>query len=364
MRRRKFLVCALAIHAAGCGGDAPVNKSETNTLTTNLFVGNGFYIPLTLQIAANNAAISQSDYCSVAVTSLEIRFTRPTVDGQGFETTNPGARVRFKTSVQAFSVSLNYTNLVTRLDTYNGFGVVLADGVIVQAFNRAQGVAGSIVVGVSLKTEFLRTIEVVMPYCASVDFTGLMLPAGGSISAASAPAAVRYVVGGDSITHGFSASTIDKTWMYILAVNKGWQCINHGYGGRQVDRADGTAMANLTPTVASYLIGYNNFAAQTALATFKTEFTAFVNNFRAINTAAKLYCITPLYTPNSFGALTIEMYRQQIRDALTTLGNSLNILVEGAGLALNDITSFPDNVHPSDVGAAQISISLQSVVIA
>ena len=324
--------------------------------------GQSYSFP-TVSYAADNVAFGASDYCAASVNSSRIRFTRPTVDGQGFEYANPGARVRFRTDSESINFRLDYTNLVTRPDTYNGVGLILVDGVQVDTFNRAQGAAGQISKMVVFGSTATRTIELVMPYCASVDFLGVDLVAGATLSASPARTATRYVAIGDSITHGFVVSDVGKEWAYKLAEAKGWQLINHGYGGRQCAPADGTTLAALNPDVATYLIGYNNFYPQTPLATFKASFKSFINNFRAVNTTTKLYCITPTWTPNSFGALTIEMYRQQIMDALTELGNPLNILVEGEALATSSVSRFPDNVHPNDIGAAEIAASLQSIVV-
>ena len=312
--------------------------------------------------APNNANITTSDFCIVSTDSNKTRFTRPTIDGQGFEFAAPGARVRFATNSANITVHLNYTNLIIRQDTYNGIGVVLSNGAQVGTFDRAIGAAGQITANVSFSSIALRNIEIVFPYCASVDFLGIDLDVGASLQAATARSAVRYVAIGDSITHGFSVSNIAQEWAYKLAVAKGWQMINHGYGGRQTEAADGTTLGNLAPTVATYLIGYNNFYPQTPLASFKAEFKAFINNFRAINTTAKLHCITPFWSPNSFGSLTLEMYRQQIRDALTELANTKNVLIEGEALATNSVTRFPDSVHPNDLGSSEIAANIAALV--
>jgi lysophospholipase L1-like esterase len=317
-----------------------------------------------MAIAANGAGINVSDYCgSVTIDASKISFTRPTVDGQGFEFANPGARVRFRTDSLAIRFKLQFTNLVTRLDTYNATTDIFVDGVKAAEFTRSQGAAGGLTYLLDLGTQVERDVEVVFPYSASVDFTGLDLMPGSTLGSAATRPATRLVTIGDSITHGFNVSGETTSWSFKLGALKNWQVINHGYGGRLCVPSDGTTLAALNPTVAIYLIGYNNFYPQVPLATFKADYKSFINNFRAVNTTAKLYCMTPTWTPNTFGALTIEMYRQQIRDALTELGNALNILVEGPSLATGDLARFPDGVHPNDAGALQMANSLNSIVV-
>lgn len=313
--------------------------------------------------APDDAAISYSDYCAVTVDSGHARFSRPVADGNGLETTNPAARVRFVTDAAWLTIRLQYTNLIESWFTpYNGVGLVLANGAAVTRFNRASGSAGPVNVYVSLGSTASRTIEVLMPHCASVDFLGIDLPAAATLSAAAARPSTRYVAMGDSITQGFYATELAATWAHILAVAKGYQLVNHGYGGRACVPSDGTVLGGLSPTLASYMIGYNDFGAQLALATFKANFTSFVNNFRAINTTAKLYCITPIYSPNT-NTLTLAQYRTQIVDALTALDNPLNVLVDGLSIMTNSVAYLQDGVHPNDAGEALIAAALNSIVI-
>lgn len=311
-------------------------------------------------VAPDDAAFNTSDHLGVAVTSSYIRFTRSTTDANGYQHCTPGARVRFNLDAAEFVIHLGYTGLVTRMDTYNGAGVVLADGEIAASFSFGQSV-GTLDVYVSLLNDNDKLIEVVFPYCASVDFLGVSIPESATVTAPAARASTILVAGGDSITHGFNASGVSLSWPYLLAKSKGWQLKNHGYGSRRVTAADGTAMANLSPSVVTYLIGYNNFVDQTALATFATTFTAFMTAFRSINTTAKVYCLTPLYSPNT-DTLTLEDYRDEIRDVVTALADPLTITVEGEALCDNDADAFPDTVHPSDSASAQIAVSLASAV--
>lgn len=313
------------------------------------------------QYLPDNAAFSYSDYCAVSVTSARARFTRPVVDGQGLEYVNPGARVRFVTNAPYLTINLQYTNQ-SLLSAYSGVGLILANGSLVTSFDRGAGAAGPLAVLVVLGSTASRTIEVIMPYAASVDFLGISLPYGSTFSAPAARPATRLVCGGDSITQGFFAGSIATQWSYGLAAAKGYQLINHGYGGRVCVPSDGTAIANLTPSLATYLIGYNDFLAQVPLATFKSNFTAFVNAFRAVaGSSVKLYCITPIYSPNTL-TIPLSGYRTQIVDALTTLANSNNVLVNGLSIMTNNTDRLSDTIHPNDLGSSEILASLTTIV--
>lgn len=314
----------------------------------------------------NHASISQSDHCTIATSnSTRISLSRPIVDGQDYNYFNPGARIaRFKTNSGYVGLKFDCTMLWTRIDTYNSIGWVFVNGVAYQPFNMILGTSGvtvPLMVELFLDQGIEKTIEVVCPYGTSLDFNGVDLETGASLLSAAPRPSTRYVAAGDSITHGYSATSVITTWPFLLASSKNWQIINLGYGSRTCVPSDGTHLGNLNPDVATYLIGFNDFYAQTALATFKSNYIAYINAFRAICPTKKLYCITPTWS-SATNTLTLEMYRQQIRDALTQLNNPLNVLVEGLTLAPNDVTNFSNGPHPGDIGSAAIAASLASLV--
>ena len=330
------------------------------------FVGSGLPVPSAMfpmtAYPADSALIGYSDFAMVSVNAMRARFSRyPDPYAQGYETAAPGARVRVATASRLVHFRLQYTDLVTRLDTYNGVGTVLVDGVVHATFDRARLPAGPLTVVVEFGSNSPRTVEILMPYCASVDLLGVDVLSAYPLTPVASRPTTRYVAVGDSISHGFIASRGDLSWPQRLAAAKGWQQINMGYGGHQALPLVVQAAAQLSPSVGTYLIGYNNFGNQIPLATFKANFKAAVQNWRAAAPAAKLYCITPLYSPNT-NTLTLEQYRQQIRDGLAELADPLSILVEGLPLAPNDSAAFPDNVHPSDAASLMIATNLAAVV--
>ena len=320
----------------------------------------------------NSISIGVSDCFGVSITASRIRFSRPVSDGQGFEAVNPGARVRFTTNSSRVDILLRYTNLITRQDTYNGVGAVYANGALVSIFDRGQGAASQIIGSYDFGSVASRLIEVEMPYCASVDFEGVYVVAGSSFSTPPARSATRYLAIGDSITHGFNGSSERLTWPSLLAQSKGWQLHNHGYGGRQLTVADAaSALGGMpgAPSVATYLIGFNNFYPQTSLTAFRTDYDAFIASFRAAAPSCKLYCITPTWTNHLPGdglvvpgSNFIEDYRQKVRDAVAAAGSSYVILVEGESLAVGNLAHFPDSIHPNTVASSDIATALASTM--
>lgn len=314
--------------------------------------------------APNDSPITQSDYCSIATSdSSKVVLSRPIVDGHYNDCYNPAARIaRFGTNSRYVGVHLDYTNLYTRTDTYNGIGWILVDSVAVQSFNQIYGAEAKVVSELMGLDGNWHDIEVLMPCGASVEFNGIDLEGTAQIRKAAVRPSVRYVAAGDSITQGYLATNSIRSWPWLLGTAKKWQVLNLGYASRRCVASDGTALGNLHPDIATYMIGYNDFSKQTPLASFKASYIAYLNNFRAICPTKKLYCITPTWSANTCGALTLEMYRQQIRDALTSLGNPLNILVEGPTLAPGDFVNFSSDPHPGDIGSANIANALIPLV--
>jgi hypothetical protein len=298
-----------------------------------------------------------------------ISFLRPTSDGQGFEFATPGARVRFSTVSRRIDILLEYTNLVTREDTYNGVGAVYADGVLIGTFNRGQGPASEILFSKIFDNDNDRLIEVVMPYCASVAFKGAYVRSGAAFTAPSARNLPKYLALGDSITQGFNATAHHLHWPSRLAEAKGWRLFNHGYGGRGCVATDGNIAASVLPDVATYLIGFNDYYPDVGLGPFRTAYDGFLANFRS-STSCPLFCITPTWTEYAPGegpvdpdSDPIEDYRQVIRDAVADFADPDITVIEGEALATNNVTHFPDGIHPNDAASEQIAAALNSVVI-
>lgn len=329
--------------------------------------GLGTLLPLGTTYLPNNAAISYSDYNTLAVTASSATFKRSILDGQELAWVNPGARVRFQTNATLMMLSFSYTEQVLRTDIYNGQGLILSNGVIVARFTiAAQGayqISQQLQVLQNFPSSASKLIELVMPYGTSVAFTGVTVNAGAAVTAAAARTSTIYCAIGDSITQGLVINTdVSNTWAYRVAATNGYQFINMGYGGRILTPSDGTNLGQITASLYSVLFGENDFATQEPLATFAANYTTFINNFRALQTTAKLYCITPTPT-TAVLTIPIESYRQQIRNVLTSLGNVKNVLVEGGSLWPNNTTYSADGVHPNNFGSASAAAALSPVLV-
>jgi lysophospholipase L1-like esterase len=181
-------------------------------------------------------------------------------------------------------------------------------------------------------------------------------------TAAAAPrTGRRLVVIGDSISHGFWASDVTRSWPFLVAQATGMELVNLATGGRMCVPADGTMAASCAPDVITYLIGYNEFGQQKDLVDFGARYAQTLANIRAGRPGARVLAITPLWSPNA-KPIPLEAYRQAIRDAVAAAADPLVTLVEGLSLMPADPSSLTDTVHPSDAGSASIAQALAALL--
>jgi len=344
------------------------------------------YEPATVAIAPNNAAFSVSDLAGTAsVNSSRIRLTRSTVDPVGYQHAAPGARVRFSVTLAApgfVEIDLQYTGLITRNDTYEPDGCVLVNGVIRATYTGpSKGPSDPHPTGPALVSLALlagtHQVEVVFPYCASVDFEGITIPSGATVGPASARPVKRGVFFGDSSTHGFNSDNPQTSWPYLTAIAESAQILNHGYGSRQLIPEDGTTCGGYGADFGVYLIGYNNFApGGGSLATFKADYKTLLTNFRTASTAAGkpnaiLYAITPIWSVNDVGnggplvsnSPTLEQFRQAVRDAVADVADPFVTIIEGLGVGMpSGLSEIVDGIHPGFAGAVKIRDVVAGVI--
>ncbi|MBX4967186.1 SGNH/GDSL hydrolase family protein [Rhizobium binae] len=307
--------------------------------------------------ACNVPEIDFSDFLDMDLNADRARFSRPIVDGSGYANCTPGGRIRFRSNATSITFRLFYNNLVTRPDTYNDVSAVLVDGAVFATFTSPGRVAARKDQTITFGSEQMRTIELLLPYCAGVEFQGIQQTPGALLLPCVPRPALSLLALGDSITHNFSASAAHLSWPFLLGVAKRWQVRNLGYGGRTTVPSDGTVAGSYGTDFVTVLLGHNDFRAQTPLATFKAQQQALQQNLRAANPDCRIIVITPTWTNVSL-AIPIESYRVQIRAAFGEIADGNALLIEGEPLAGNSTGSFPDGVHPNDAASAQMAASI------
>lgn len=298
-----------------------------------------------------------SDYSAIEERSpTRLRFIRPIVNP--YQYCSPGSRYRFQTDATQITFTVGYNNLVTRYDARNYLAVVLVDGVVAGTFDSRDGTYVHNLVGVTS-----RLIELVWPYANGMDLIQVNVNIGANFFTPAARPAGKLATGGDSITHGFTTTKITDTWAFKLAVAKNRQFVNLANGGAIAVAADANALIGTGADRVTYMIGYNNFGAQTALATFQAAVEGWINNAEAALPTAKIYVISPIYSPNT-NTITLAQYRTAAAAAVTAAGGANVTYIDGLSIMTNSNDRLVDTIHPNDLGAGEIATALAPLIVA
>lgn len=297
-----------------------------------------------------------SDFALIAERSeRRLRFTRPIAED--FQSCAPGARYRLQTDATQITFSVASSNLVGRYDARNYFAVVLVNGVEAASFDSRTGGYVLNLVGATS-----RLVELIWPYADSMDLLSVSVNTGATFSAPAARPSGILAAAGDSITQGFLSSKTTDTWAFKLAAAEGRRLINLGDGG---DKAMASYASGLIGTGAdrvTYLIGYNDFDAQTPLATFQAAVEGWINNAESALPSAQIYVISPIYSPN-VKSITLAQYRTAMVSAVAAAGGPNVTYVNGLSIMTNSNDRLNgDLVHPNDLGASEIAASLAAIV--
>ncbi len=292
--------------------------------------------------------------------------------GRGFRWDAPGARVRFRTDSPVVIVELNYTSRHIG-EARNGVGFYRVDGrgEATWRFNRPAGtvVPGEAVVRFPLPVPpdgGFHDYELIFPYADSVELLGAFVVPGARWSDPSPRPPTRYVAFGDSVTQGFTASDVTRTYPFRVGEAKRWQVVNAGFGGRGARAEDGDFLAGLEAEIFSVAIGVNDWQGGTELESFGVALAGLLGRLRAGRPTAAIHVITPLWVPPSWNPATVkyplEDYRLIAREVAERLeGGPLNV-VAGQSLIDPDASLFDVvAVHPNDAGLAQMAARLVSV---
>ena len=320
------------------------------------------------QYLPNSTSFTVSDYASIAEQSAStLRVLRPITDGYQFENASPGSRVSFTTTATSVRVSMFHNTLVlynADISTTFSVGAILVDGVELKTFNWSNGwdAAGIVTIEFSLSAGS-KTVTIVWPYWTGFELRKIEVNTGATMTTVSRPAN-KIAVCGDSISQGSTASKVTTSWPYLLAIAENKQLVNIANGGATAVASQGSALSGLGCNVVTYMIGYNNFVAQTPLVTFQTAVQGWITNARAALPSAAIYVISPIYSPNT-NTITLAQYRSAVQAAELATGDANTFYVDGLSIMTNNINRLYEGaagIHPNDLGSSEIATNLAAIV--
>lgn len=323
-------------------------------------------------VPATDPRIQFSDALNVVRDEAEgsVHFDR-VLDGpgRGFRWSAPGARMRWRTDSATVSVRLRYSARHTGASR-NSIGVFRVDGRSEAGWTFTRPGAGEAELSVTLPAPAdgaWHDYEVILPYADSVDVLGVDVSAGANWMSAATRPATRYVAFGDSVTHGFTATEVTKSYAFRVAERKDWELVNLGIGGRGTHGPDGAFLAGVKADVISVLIGVNDWQAGAALESFRANYAQLVSGLREGHPNTAVYLITPLWVPPTWAPTNarypLEDYRAIIREVAVQRADLGLIVIEGPALIDHDATLFDRiAVHPNDAGFVQMAERLAKLM--
>lgn len=291
----------------------------------------------------------------------------PPTTAKGYGWDNPGTTIRFRTDATHVTALLYYNDKHTSTTARNGAGIYRVDGgaAATGAFNAS---VNTLVRPVELVRQPLyaqtaaamHDYELVLPYGDSVDFQGVIVNDGATFMPVAAPTS-RWLAFGDSVTQGFSASRIDKTYPYLVARKKHWQLLNMAIGGYSAHASQGAILAAQPADLITIALGTNDWQGQTPIDRFRLEMAGLIAAVRARQPHVPIHLMTPLWVADDWDigkprTYTLEQYRRVIRDLVRDSRDANLHVIEGPELIDPDVTYFSAvRVHPNDAGFTQMA---------
>lgn len=308
----------------------------------------------------------------------ELRLDRVIgLDGREYGRDNPGARFRFRTDSREVVAHLRFRARYGGDGTaaHNGRGLILLDGNVADRFAREHTEGwregGEMDVRLAVPTGGgWHDYELVLPYADAVGLAGVSVSPEAGFDRPRARPGVRWLAFGDSVTQGFTASSVEATHVFRVAAAQGIEQINAGIGGRGCLAADGSFLSGISADLVTIAIGVNDWQGGVAPELFRKNAEGLLSGLRAGNPLARVHVITPLWVPPFWKPETVtdelEVYRQAWRSVVSRRrgdGDARLHLVEGTELIDHDATLFdPVAVHPNDAGFAQMAERLARVL--
>lgn len=207
--------------------------------------------------------------------------------------------------------------------------------------------------------------EVWLPHMSEMRIAGVQIDA----DAAVAPAPVsgrRWITYGSSITHGSRSSGPLCSWPARVAVARGLDLLNLGYGGQcHLDPLIARCIAAQPANAISIKAGINIYnQASLGPRTFRANLMAFVRLVRDGHPTTPIAVMSAIFsceretTENRVG-LTLAAMRQEVAAAVAAMraaGDTEIHYLDGLELlGPADVGRLPDKIHPDDEGYAMMA---------
>jgi lysophospholipase L1-like esterase len=338
---------------------------KTATLLFGIFLATCSASAKTLVLPATDARFEWSDTVAQETSGGLVWPNRNVLlNGGKYRTDSPGARFRFRCGATTLSVDLAYGERNAPARAQNGTGVFLVDGVGHEAwrFQRTDPRHREPeAVTVTLPADGrMHDYELVMPYAERVGVSRVTCNTGATFEKLTPRPAFRCAFFGDSVTHGFTASQIDRTYPYRIGTLKNWQALNLGFGGIGTSPRIAEDLARIEMDLLVVALGVNDWQGGTPPETTQANMRTLLDAFRRGKPDVPVVVVTPLWVPPAWAPAkachALDVYRAAIAQAVAESGDPKTALIAGDRLIDHSPALFDKvAVHPNDDGFVQMA---------
>ncbi len=305
-----------------------------------------------------------SDYQSLLRNGQRIGFCRTIPNDRKYHLDSPGARMRFRCNAGKILVDLLYRERIHPQRSQNSIGTWLVDGKNRDEwkFERSKrDGCGNEPVTVRLPADGeMHTYELILPYGDIVELHSVSVNSESEFEAPPPRPPVRCVFFGDSITQGFCASRIDRTFPFLVGELLDYEVINLGIAGIGLNPGSAKVLGGIPMDRMVVEIGANDWKDGMLPEEFRKNTDKFLHDFRSFQQETPVWWITPPWISPKWKLKTmryeLDLYRDIIREEVEKRRDPNLHVIDGLELIDHD-TQFYDQVpvHPVDAGYEQMA---------
>lgn len=305
-----------------------------------------------------------SDYQSLLRNGQRIGFCRTIPNDRKYHLDSPGARMRFRCNAGKILVDLLYRERIHPQRSQNSIGTWLVDGKNRDEwkFERSKrDGCGNEPVTVRLPADGeMHTYELILPYGDIVELHSVSVNSESEFEAPPPRPPVRCVFFGDSITQGFCASRIDRTFPFLVGELLDYEVVNLGIAGIGLNPGSAKVLGGIPMDRMVVEIGANDWKDGMLPEEFRKNTDKFLHDFRSFQPETPVWWITPPWISPKWKLKTmryeLDLYRDIIREEVEKRRDPNLHVIDGLELIDHD-TQFYDQVpvHPVDAGYEQMA---------
>jgi lysophospholipase L1-like esterase len=195
--------------------------------------------------------------------------------------------------------------------------------------------------------------EIFLPYSVETGVRRLELEGADAARPLPRLQGGRWLVIGDSVSQGMTATRPTRTWSTIAARELGMEELNVAVGGTKYDARVGPAAGQIPARLATVSLGANDSFQHVDPAYVESQARGVLDGLRAAQPRLAIAVITPIHCFETDGTPAtgqLDPYRAAARRAAA--GRERVWVIEGPDVFPEDFGLFIDGVHPNEAGMA------------